>query len=132
MDCRRRLSRCRRMTVLLLATAAAFLPLCEGASAQTLPPDFREDTIFSGLTQPTAVAFAADGRVFVGEKRGLIKVFTSLQDTTPDVVADLRSDVLPTKGCCWVPNTTPSPFREPNSDPTGAERTRLRRGRIVT
>ena len=49
--------------------------------------------MFSGLTQPTAVKFAADGRVFVAEKSGLIKVFDSLTDETPTVFADLRTEV---------------------------------------
>ena len=41
---------------------------------------------------PTAVRFAPDGRVFVAEKSGLIKVFDSLTDTTPTVFADLRTE----------------------------------------
>jgi glucose/arabinose dehydrogenase/PKD repeat protein len=49
--------------------------------------------VFSGLTQPTAVRFAPDGRVFVAEKSGLIKVFDSLTDATPTVFADLRTEV---------------------------------------
>ena len=47
-------------------------------------PGFQETTAFSGLTQPTAVRFSPDGRVFVAEKSGLIKVFDGLGDTTPD------------------------------------------------
>ena len=35
----------------------------------------------------------ADGRVFVAEKSGLIKVFANLSDTTPTVFADLRTNV---------------------------------------
>jgi hypothetical protein len=38
---------------------------------------FQETVVFSGLTQPTVVRFASDGRVFVAEKRGVIKVFDS-------------------------------------------------------
>ena len=52
----------------------------------TLPTGFTEKTVFSGLTQPTAVRFASDGRVFVAEKSGLIKEFDSSADTTPRVV----------------------------------------------
>jgi glucose/arabinose dehydrogenase len=63
------------------------------ARAATLPPGFQESTVFSGLTQPTVVRFAADGRVFVAEKRGVIKVFDSLTDTTPTVFADLNTNV---------------------------------------
>ena len=46
--------------------------------AATLPAGFTESIVFSGLTQPTAVRFSPDGRVFVTEKSGLIKVFANL------------------------------------------------------
>jgi glucose/arabinose dehydrogenase len=59
-----------------------------------LPKGFTETTVFSGLNAPTAVRFSPDGRVFVAEKSGLIKVFSGLMDTTPDVVANLRPEVL--------------------------------------
>ena len=49
--------------------------------------------MFTGLTNPTAVRFASDGRVFVAEKSGLLVVFDSLADSTPTVVADLRTQV---------------------------------------
>ena len=48
---------------------------------------------FSGLTQPVAVRFASDGAVFVAEKRGIVKRFSALGDTTPDTVADVRAAV---------------------------------------
>ena len=63
------------------------------ADAQTLPAGFQDLTIFSGLTNPTAVAFSSDGRVFVAEKSGLVKVFNNLSDPTPDVFIDLRTNV---------------------------------------
>jgi glucose/arabinose dehydrogenase len=63
------------------------------AGATALPSGFQEQTAFSGLTGPTAVAFAPDGRAFVSEKSGLIKEFDSLSDTTPTTVADLRTEV---------------------------------------
>ena len=56
-------------------------------------PGFSDSVVFSGLTEPTAVRFSPDGRVFVAEKSGLIKVFDSLKDTTPTVFADLRTEV---------------------------------------
>jgi len=61
--------------------------------AATLPSGFQDTTVFSGLTQPTAVRFASDGRIFVAEKSGLVKVFDNLSDTTPTVFADLRTEV---------------------------------------
>ena len=83
-----------RVTVCLtlLAVTAAVLP-ATASSAATLPPGFQESIAFSGLTNPTAVRFARDGRVFVAEKRGVIKVFDSLADPTPDVFADLNVNV---------------------------------------
>ena len=44
-------------------------------AASTVPNGFSDTVAISGLTMPTDVAFAPDGRVFVGEKSGLIKVF---------------------------------------------------------
>jgi glucose/arabinose dehydrogenase len=55
--------------------------------------NFLESVVFTGLTQPTAVRFSPDGRVFVAEKSGLIKVFDDLSDTTPTIFADLRTRV---------------------------------------
>src|SRR5688500_2743509 len=54
---------------------------------------FSEQVVFSGLANPTAVRFAADGRVFVAEKSGLIKVFDGLTDATPTIFADLNVQV---------------------------------------
>ncbi|MEV0613899.1 LamG-like jellyroll fold domain-containing protein [Nonomuraea sp. NPDC050404] len=61
--------------------------------AAALPQRFQKQTVFSGLVAPTNVEFAPDGRVFVAEKGGYIKVFDSLTDTTPTVYADLRTRV---------------------------------------
>ena len=58
-----------------------------------LLPGFQETTAFSGLEAPTAVRFAPDGRVFVAEKPGAIKVFDGVGDPTPTTVANLRPRV---------------------------------------
>src|SRR5262249_4721187 len=47
----------------------------------------------SGLTNPTVMQFAPDGRIFVGQKNGVIKVFSSLTDTNPVTFADLSGEV---------------------------------------
>ncbi len=67
--------------------------LVGASSADALPPNFEETTAFSGLVNPTVVRFAADGRVLVAEKSGLIKSYSGLGDTTADTVADLRGAV---------------------------------------
>ncbi|HSL63870.1 MAG TPA: PA14 domain-containing protein [Gaiellaceae bacterium] len=79
--------------LVLLGPAGAPPPAPEAARAGTLPNGFQETVAFSGLTNPMVVRFASDGRVFVAEKSGLIKVFDSLSDTTPTVFADLRTNV---------------------------------------
>jgi glucose/arabinose dehydrogenase/PKD repeat protein len=63
------------------------------ARAGVLPSGFHEREVFSGLTAPTSLAFSPDGRVFVAEKSGVIKVFDSLTDPTPTVFADLSNEV---------------------------------------
>jgi glucose/arabinose dehydrogenase len=62
-------------------------------AAPTLPSGFQEKVVLSGLTNPINVEFSRDGRVFVAEKSGLIKVFDDLSDTTPTTFADLRTNV---------------------------------------
>jgi glucose/arabinose dehydrogenase len=63
------------------------------AEAVTLPSGFQEQIVFTGLNQPTNIEFAPDGRIFVAEKGGRIKVFDDLADPTPTIFADLSSNV---------------------------------------
>ncbi len=58
-----------------------------------LLPGFQDTAVINGLTQPTTLRFSPDGRVFVAEKGGLIKVYDSLSDTTPTLFADLSRQV---------------------------------------
>jgi glucose/arabinose dehydrogenase len=59
----------------------------------TVPLQLQETTAFAGLLAPTVVKFAPDGRVFVAEMFGQIKVFDNLNDSTATVFADLRTQV---------------------------------------
>jgi glucose/arabinose dehydrogenase/PKD repeat protein len=61
-------------------------------AATGLPAGFTDTPVFTGLDLPTNVAFAPDGSVFVTEKKGTVKVFDSLTDTTARVFADLRTN----------------------------------------
>jgi glucose/arabinose dehydrogenase len=79
--------------LLVMVTGISVVATTKPAEAATLPPGFQESVVISGLTNPTAVRFSSDGRVFVAEKRGVIKVFDSLSDTTPVVFADLNANV---------------------------------------
>ncbi len=56
-------------------------------------PDFDEEIVWSGLTHPMVVEFAADGRVFVAEKSGIIKVFQNLEDQTASTYANISANV---------------------------------------
>jgi glucose/arabinose dehydrogenase len=78
---------------LLVGLAVTGLADSPPAAAAALPAGFQEEIVFSGLSQPTAVRFAADGRVFVAEKSGIVKVFDGLTDSTATVFADLRTQV---------------------------------------
>jgi glucose/arabinose dehydrogenase len=81
------------LAAILAATVVVLLAPVSANAAATLPAGFQEEVIFGGLTQPTNVEFSQDGRVFVTEKSGLIKVFDDLSDTTPTTFADLRTNV---------------------------------------
>ena len=81
--------RCAAASVSLFLFAA----MASRAGAQTLPAGFRDSIALTGLKQPTAVAFSPDGRVFVAEKSGIIRVFASLTATTPTIFANLATNV---------------------------------------
>jgi glucose/arabinose dehydrogenase/PKD repeat protein len=44
------------------------------AGAATLPNGFEERTLVSGLSLPTAITWAPDGRMFIAEKTGIVRV----------------------------------------------------------
>jgi glucose/arabinose dehydrogenase/PKD repeat protein len=69
----------------------AMVPLVNRQAAATpVQPGFQEETAFGGLVQPTNLEFSPDGRVFVAEKSGIVKVFDGVADNTATVFADLR------------------------------------------
>jgi glucose/arabinose dehydrogenase/PKD repeat protein len=80
------------LTMVLLGTLSV---VAQGPAAQAavLPAGFAEQIVFSGLSQPTNIEFANDGRIFIAEKGGAIKVFDNLADTTPTVFANLSANV---------------------------------------
>jgi glucose/arabinose dehydrogenase len=63
-----------------LAAAASPVSLvfpCRARADATVPAGFQSVPLATGLTQPTAVAWAPDGRMFIAEKPGLILVVDS-------------------------------------------------------
>src|SRR5262245_6797130 len=83
----------RNRKSLIFGLLSLVLAWATASIAQTLPAGFSEQVVLSGLTKPTVVQFASDGRVFVAEKSGLIKVFSKLGEPTPTIFADLRANV---------------------------------------
>jgi glucose/arabinose dehydrogenase len=83
-----------RLIAVSVLVAGALTPVLSApAAGVTLPAGFAEQVVFSGLTQPTELEFSPDGRVFVAEKGGRIKVYDDLADTTPTLFADLSTNV---------------------------------------
>ncbi len=61
---------------LVAGLGAAFFTLAIGGHAHAQA--FDQEVVITNLTLPTALEFSPDGRVFVAEKRGTIKVYSSL------------------------------------------------------
>ncbi|WP_020519000.1 PQQ-dependent sugar dehydrogenase [Catelliglobosispora koreensis] len=102
---------------LTMTLLGALLVAVHGPAAQAavLPAGFAEQIVFSGLTQPTNIEFANDGRIFVAEKGGAIKVFDNLADTTPTVFANFSANVhnqwdRGLLGMALAPNFPTDPF----------------------
>jgi glucose/arabinose dehydrogenase len=83
-----------------LLAAMGFVPPTRPAGVEaagppltTVPPDFVDTIAFRDLDMPTAVRFAADGRVFVTEKKGVIKVFADAYADAPMLTIDLQANV---------------------------------------
>ena len=74
------------LVLLFSVLAATTQPLAVGAT----PAGFETTNVITGLNRPTNMEFASDGRIFVAEQGGLLKVFDGIDDTTATIVADLR------------------------------------------
>ena len=84
-------------------------------AAVAIPAGFTEQVVFTGLTRPTKVVFSPDGRVFIAQKNGQIKVYDSTSDTTATVFADLRTNVYDYEdfgliGLALAPNFPADPY----------------------
>jgi glucose/arabinose dehydrogenase len=63
----------RRLVVIAVLLAVALLAR-SSASAATLPAGFEETAVAAGLDNPTAMALSRDGRIFVCEQGGRLRV----------------------------------------------------------
>ena len=81
-------------SILVLSALVPLVARAPSADASpSLPVGFDDPVVFSGLTQPNAIAFAPNGKVYVGEKRGIIKVYANASSPTATVFADIRTNV---------------------------------------
>jgi PKD repeat protein/glucose/arabinose dehydrogenase len=82
------------MKTLLLSTALVIAAVCPSAAgAATFPSGFQERTVATGLSQPTDVTWAPDGRAFMAEKGGRLKVVNPGASTATTVL-DISGRVL--------------------------------------
>src|SRR5262245_55307736 len=63
------------------------------ATAAMLPSGFQETTVASGFTAPTDVAWAPDGRMFVAEKAGKVRVVASSGSLVSAPLIDISDHV---------------------------------------
>lgn len=83
----------RRLALALLGAATAVLGAASTLTAgETLPPGFSASTVVGGLVDPVGIAPAADGRIFVAEKRGTVRVVAD-GAILPGFFVDLRDEV---------------------------------------
>jgi glucose/arabinose dehydrogenase/PKD repeat protein len=85
----------RRLRRIAVAVVVGLLLCIAPASATTLPAGFGELHVVSGganLNAPTAVAYAPDGRTFIAEKAGRVKVVNP-GASTASVLLDIRNNV---------------------------------------
>ncbi|MDX6673270.1 MAG: hypothetical protein QOH11_688, partial [Solirubrobacteraceae bacterium] len=59
----------------------------------SLPADFSTQTLASGLTRPTAVTGTPDGRMFVAEKDGVVRVVDASGNLLPAPLIDISGEV---------------------------------------
>jgi len=63
------------LTLLSLVAFLSITPTGQVQAAISLPAGFITETVVAGLTYPTTIAFAPDGRIFIGQKSGIVRVF---------------------------------------------------------
>ncbi|HEY0069958.1 MAG TPA: NPCBM/NEW2 domain-containing protein [Chloroflexia bacterium] len=67
-------------------------PSPDAPQATGLPPGFVEVPVVAGLTLPTSFAFVPDGRIFISEQAGIVRVYSN-GAVLPTPLLDLRAQV---------------------------------------
>lgn len=84
-----------RWSLSLLAAAGLLIPAARPAAAQggfNLPYGFIQEGVVMGLTLPTSFALAPDGRIFIAEKAGRVRVYQG-GELLPDPFIDMTTEV---------------------------------------
>ena len=72
----------RTLTAMMIIMLALFaLPVTPASAAPdfAFPLGFVSETVVANLTGPTTIAFAPDGRLFIGQKDGRVRVFEDVK-----------------------------------------------------
>ena len=98
--------------LLLFVTLASALILATPSSAVTVRSGFTDTTIVMGLAFPTAMAFAPDGRLFVAEQRGTLRIIKDgVLLPTPFLTVDVSTyDERGLLGIAFDPQFTSNQF----------------------
>ena len=83
------------VAIAVMGAATATIVVAGSGPASALPPGFADNTVFYGLTNPTAVRFTDDGRVVVLERAGVVKLYDSLARAIPLRRVGQPDDVAP-------------------------------------
>lgn len=86
--------RTRVAAAIAVVMAVTALPLATGrpATAEAPPDGLTTQTVLTGLDVPVNFAFDPDGRIYVAEKRGTVRLFDGAGDTTPTTVIDVNQE----------------------------------------
>ncbi len=95
---RNRRSKLLALLITTISLAGLFSTTGPSSPAGALPTGFVSSIVIRNLMMPVNFEFAPDGRIFVAERAGLIKVFDSIDDPKPDIFADLRGRVFTNDG----------------------------------
>jgi glucose/arabinose dehydrogenase len=79
--------------VVALAALMLSLPATAAHAATALPAGFTESTIVAGFDKPVGVSWAPDGRMFVAEKNGRVRVVSAAGVLRSTPLLDLRTAV---------------------------------------
>jgi hypothetical protein len=92
--------------VIALALLAGLLPIFvtgkPSHGAGTLPDGFEQSRLVGELTNPTAMAFAPDGSLFVAEQRGTLRVVDANGQLQETPFLDARGSARAASGASWA------------------------------